>query len=130
MDQHLLNDLLVRAYDVTDNWQRDPAQRWVMDLGWYRQVRAAAVTEEQEEARAHAHANAYFGPTIAPSGGCPVCASGPFGSMRELSDHMALMSIPAYREPDPADQLFGLPIDVRDDGGEPRLESPRAGALV
>lgn len=32
--------------------------------------------------------------------------------------------------PDPSDQLFGLPVEVREDGGEPHLEYPQESACL
>ena len=67
-----------------------PGTRWVMDLRWYKQVRAA-------------------------------CQQA--GAIYPNADD------PDKWVPDPKDVLYGLPIDVREDGGEPHLERmDRAGA--
>lgn len=97
-------------------------QAWVMNLDCYRQMRAAAVTEQQEAERAAIHAAPWIplAPVFPMS--CPACKVGPFASHQELADHVIAMSDPMNREPSADDRLLGLPIVVRDDGGEPHIE--------
>ena len=107
-------------------WQRaDERTRWVMDRPAYDQLRGDAVTSEAEKLRARAHADAWvaYGPGT-PYSVCPVCSSAGFGSTAELSAHMQALSDPEHREPDPRDMLFAIRIVVRDDGGQPHLETP------
>jgi hypothetical protein len=76
-----VSDLCFRVYGAAGAWTARPgAARWVMDLAWYRQVRAAseAATGRRDD--------------------------------------------PATWIPDPCDLLFGIPVSVRDGGGEPHLE--------
>lgn len=42
--------------------------------------------------------------------------------MTELSEHATAMADPFNREPSENDCLFGIPIVVREGGGEPHLE--------
>jgi hypothetical protein len=71
----------MRVYGAAGGWARQPGgARWVMDLSWYRRVRAAS------EIGRDVHTD------------------------------------PDMMTPDPADTLFGIPLSVRDDGGEPHLE--------
>jgi hypothetical protein len=120
-------ELCRQAYGTVSDRDLDENRLlWVMDLASYKQVRAAAVTEDQERARAQAHANAWLRvPAEAPYA-CPVCPSGPFGTMGELYGHVTIMADPANREPDDHDCLFGIYIEVRDDGGLPHLEQRQA----
>jgi hypothetical protein len=76
-----LMELCTQAYYATGDWERqDSRTRWVMDLAWYKQVRAAAeaTTGRQTD--------------------------------------------PDTWVPDPGDRLFGIAVNVREDGGEPHLE--------
>lgn len=95
-----------------------------MGRDWYDRLRAELVPEDQERERAREHASASVSPETAPPYCCPICPAGPFATAEELVGHMTALSDPANREPAPADVLFGLPIDVRADGGEPHLETP------
>ena len=113
-----LDDLACAAFAVD---RMDMRYRWVMDRASYDRIRAAAMTEDQERARAQAHANALLPVLTEAPYACPACPSGPFGTMRELNDHGVAMADPASREPDDRDCLFGIYIEVRDDGGEPHL---------
>jgi hypothetical protein len=75
--------LCTQAYYATGDWERqDSRTRWVMDLGSYKQIRAAC------EAIPGHHTD------------------------------------PDEWVPDPGDMMFGIAIDVREDGGEPHLETP------
>lgn len=117
-------ELCNRAYAATSNWGRDASRiRWVMDRSWYDRLRAQAVPAGGEAARAQAHANALISAEAEPPYWCPACPAGPFATSRELTDHVTAMSDPAYREPAEGDQLFGIAIEVRADGGEPHLET-------
>ncbi len=114
-----LQDLADAAFAVD---RMDMRYRWVMDRASYDRLRAETVTEEQETARAQAHATAWI--KTVPPYACRVCPAGPFGSIRELTDHVIAMADPANREPDDHDCLFGIYIEVREGGGEPHLEAP------
>jgi hypothetical protein len=103
----------------------DPAARWIMDRGWYDRIRAAMPTE-QEFARARAHADLMVPADAAGELKCPACGDGPFDGMRGLTEHVIAQADPMNREPSGRDRLFGLCIDVRDDGGRPHLETNRA----
>lgn len=95
---------------------------WVMDRASYDRIRAMAMTEEQETARALAHATAWI-PILAQAPYlCPACPDGPFADMAGLTAHVAAMADPANREPLDGDMLFGIPIEVREDGGVPHIE--------
>lgn len=77
----------MRLYGAAGGWARQPGgARWVMDLSWYRQVRAASEIG------------------------------------RDLHTDPDMMT------PDPADTLFGIPVSVRDGGGEPHLEMTGGGS--
>jgi hypothetical protein len=95
--------------------------RWVMDRASYDRIRAAAMTEEQETARARAHAMGWLPVLTEAPYACLVCPSGPFATMAALNSHVAAMTDPANREPDDHDSLFGIYIEVREDAGEPHL---------
>lgn len=97
--------------------------RWVMDLDWYRRIRAIAVTEEQETARAYSHATLMVPALPALPVRCPACTAGPFATMGDLADHAAAMADPANREPADGDCLLGIPLEVAADGGVPHLEN-------
>jgi hypothetical protein len=117
-------DLCTRAYHATSNWERGAGHlRWVMDRSWYDRLRAQVVPEDQEAERARAHASAWIEAAAEPPHRCPVCPGGPFGTMKELTAHIGAMADPANREPSEGDQLFGIALEVRDDGGEPHLET-------
>lgn len=117
-------ELCGRAYQATDNWQRHASHiRWVMDRTWYGRLRAQTVTADQEAARAQAHASAWISTEAKPPYWCPVCPGGPFATMLELTDHVTAMADPANKEPAQGDQLFGIALEVRADGGEPHLET-------
>ncbi len=105
MTPHPLHDLLIKAYYATDNRMRAPACRWVMNRAWYDRIRAEA-----------------SGPAAGPPYQCPACPSGPFADMRALAGHVAAMADPLNREPAAGDQLLGIPVEVRENGGEPHLE--------
>ncbi len=122
MTPHPLHDLLIKAYYATDNRMRAPACRWVMNRAWYDRIRAEAVTDEQERERAAAHSGSCSGPAAGPPYQCPACPSGPFADMRALAGHVAAMADPLNREPAAGDQLLGIPVEVRENGGEPHLE--------
>lgn len=96
--------------------------RWAMSREWYDRIRAAFWSEDQERARAAAHASVWIPATADGLITCPVCPGGPFGSLADLSEHVAAMADPAHREPDSKDYLLGFPVHVRDDGGPPHLE--------
>jgi hypothetical protein len=75
--------LCVQAYYAVDPvWRAGSRVRWVMDLGWYKQIRAAS--------------EAYL-------------------DSDEKTD-------PDTWIPEPGDLLMAIPVDVREDGGEPHLE--------
>jgi hypothetical protein len=114
-------DLVTQAYSAAGPQER--AGRWVMGRPWYDRLRAAACTEEQERMRAAAHANLMVSAAEPPPARCPACGAGPFADMRAFTGHVAAMADPQNREPDPRDQLFGIPIEVCEDGGEPHLAS-------
>jgi len=120
-------DLVTQAYCAFTG--RDAAvtpsndARWVMGRSWYDRLRAAAWTEEQEQARAREHADIWISAEGPPPGCCPVCMAGPFADVKAFTDHAAAMADPANREPDPRDRLYGFQIEVREDGGEPHLAS-------
>jgi hypothetical protein len=97
------------------------ARAWVMDRPWYGQLRAALVTEGQEQARAREHGELWIADAGNPPPHCGACPAGPFADMAAYVDHVRLMADPAYREPDPMDRLFGFPLEVRDGGGQPHL---------
>lgn len=118
-----LQDLCTRAYHATANWERaDNRLRWVMSRPWYDRLRAETATEDREAARAQAHVNARILSREQPPYKCPACPAGPFASLEELYDHATAMADPANREPADGDCLFGIRIEVREDGGEPHLE--------
>jgi hypothetical protein len=114
-------ELVTQAYSAAGPLER--TGKWVMDRPWYDRLRAAACTEEQERARAREHADIRIDPNAWLPGRCPVCMAGPFADMKAFTDHVSAMADPANREPDPRDQLFGIPMEVREDGGEPHLAS-------
>lgn len=97
--------------------------RWVMSLDWYRRIRATAVTEEQEIARAMSHATAVIPVSATFPLRCPACTAGPFATMDDLADHAAAMADPANREPADGDRLLGIPLEVTAEGGAPHLEN-------
>jgi hypothetical protein len=112
------------AYAAACQQERaDGHTRWVMSRPWYDRLRAEACTEDQEAARALAHASVWLSAMAEPPLACPACGGGPFVTMDDLVGHVAAMADPANREPDHADCLFGLRMEVRDDGGEPHLET-------
>jgi hypothetical protein len=113
--------LCFRVYDAASALDRERC-RWVMDRPWYDRLRAEAMTEDQEAIRAQAHASAWLVSLAGPPFKCPVCAAPPFGSKGELYDHVNAMADPSSREPVDGDSLFGIPLTVRADGGEPHLE--------
>lgn len=118
-----LIELCNQAYAATRNWERqDSRMRWVMDRPSYDRLRAEAINEDQESARARQHANILVRADAQPPHRCPACPAGPFATMRELSEHVAAMADPSNREPAEGDQLFGIAIVVREGGGEPHLE--------
>lgn len=96
--------------------------RWVMNRPSYDRVRAACVTDEQERARADEHARVWIPADPVAGLPCPVCSAGPFDGAATFAAHMQVMADPERREPDPRDQMFGYPIEVRPDGGEPHLD--------
>lgn len=97
--------------------------RWVMDRASYDHVRAMAMTAEQETARAVAHAAAWIPVLVEAPYTCPACGAGSsFATIGTLNDHVAAMADPTNREPADGDCLFGIRIEVRDDGGAPHLE--------
>lgn len=97
---------------------------WVMDRSWYDRLRAACCTEEQERARAREHAHVWVAEASVAPRRCPACVCGPFADMGEYLAHLSVMADPAFREPDPRDELFAIRIEVRDGGGQPHLERP------
>jgi hypothetical protein len=101
----------------------DPHARWIMNRAWYDRVRAT-MPPELEIARANAHAVALMAAPPSFPTDCPVCRSGEFADMWSLSEHVAAMADPQNREPAPSDRLFGIPIEVTDDGGAPHLDAP------
>lgn len=112
---------------VTQEYRASPDRadaRWVMGRSWYDRLRAVAVTDEQERARAREHASLWISTAAPPPDQCPVCGAGPFADIGAFTGHVAAMADPASREPNTSDHLFGLPIEVREDGGEPHLVSP------
>lgn len=114
----------VLAYAATSQPERaDGRTRWVMSRPWYDRLRAEACTEDQEAMRARAHAGMLVATMAAPPYECPACGAAPFATMNDLATHIAAMADPANREPDHGDCLFGLRMEVRDDGGEPHLET-------
>jgi hypothetical protein len=98
------------------------ARAWVMDRPWYDRVRAACVTEQQEQARAREHGLVMIADGAGPPPHCAACPAGPFADMDAYAVHLQVMADPACREPDPMDLLFGYPVEVRHGGGEPHLE--------
>lgn len=118
-----MNDLFDELCRISAGNRRDGSSRWVMDRASYDRIRAAAMTDEQELARATAHAVARLPiPAEAPYT-CPACGAGPFAAMADLNDHVAAKGDPANREPADGDSLLGIPIEVREDGGVPHLEA-------
>lgn len=121
-----MSELLEQLLDTRQ--AADPLARmygqWVMDRASYDQIRAACLTEEQERARASAHQNLMVSLTAPFPRNCPACCMGAYATMDDLTSHVLAMADPDNRDPDTADCLFGIPIDVRDDGGEPHIEAP------
>lgn len=121
-----MSELLTQLLDIRQAadplaWVRG---RWVMDRTWYDQIRAACLTEEQELARASAHQNLMVSITAPFPRNCPACSMGAYATMDDLTSHVLAMADPRNRDPDTADCLLGIPIDVRDDGGKPHIETP------
>lgn len=112
---------LYETYGVTDPSLCHPACGfWLMDRSSYDQVRALS-GEQAERDRAAIHANVLVAERAESPLLCPACAMGPFGSATELREHVARLADPDYREPSAGDRLFGLPIEVRDGAGRPRI---------
>jgi hypothetical protein len=99
----------------------DSGARWVMDRASYDRLRTATCSPEQELARASAHRRIMI-EADAPPPRCPACRQGPFDGLAELTEHVVRMSDPQYREPGPGDRLYGIAVEVREDGGMPHLE--------
>lgn len=112
---------LVRIHAAYDGDRRRAC--WMMDRVSYDRIRAIAMTEEQETARAYSHATMLVPVLAVFPLRCPACTAGPFATMDDLAAHAEAMSDPANREPGHGDTLLGLPIDVRGDGGAPHLEA-------
>ena len=121
-------ELVTQAYSTAGPLER--TGKWVMNRPWYDRLRAAACTEEQERIRASEHKRIWIVWGSPPPKRCQACPAGPFADMHAYSAHIAAMADPANREPDPRDRLFGLQIEVREDGGEPHLASPQPSASV
>lgn len=116
-----LMDVVQREYFAGRRPDRPGARlRWVMDRPNYDRLRAACTTEMDELARARAHARVMV--SEGDPRRCPVCGEGPFDPPDGLGEHVRQLADPNYREPNPRDQLFGYPIQVRADGGEPHLD--------
>ena len=94
---------------------------WVMDRPWYDRLRAALVTQEQEQARAREHGLVMIAAGAGPPARCPACPEGPFADLGAYLTHLRRLADPSWREPDPRDRLFGFPLEVRDGGGQPHL---------
>lgn len=112
------------TFSAADPWSRVDysGARWVMSRLWYDCIRAAACSPEQELALARAHADLMIQVNAPLPIKCPVCQRGPFADLGALSEHVIAMSDPQNREPHPGDYMFGVPIEVREDGGMPHLE--------
>jgi hypothetical protein len=115
-------ELCTQAYATMDARDR-AASRWVMSRPWYDQLRAEACTEDQETMRAKAHTRVLVNATDPWPHTCPACGGGLFATMGDLAAHVAAMADPASREPGHGDTLFGVTMEVREDGGKPHLET-------